>query len=80
MSIDCLSTFSKIFSETAWPIEVKLYMKHLLEGGTNVYINNPGHKMMMSIYGKNLSKNFFSGTSGLISMKIGKVLQCVYKS
>ena len=31
-------------------------MKHLLEGGTNVYINNPGHitKMAaMPIYGHN---------------------------
>ena len=30
--------FSKIFfSETAWPIKAKFYMKHLLEGGTNVF-------------------------------------------
>ena len=63
--------FSKIFfSETAWPIKAKFYMKHLWEGGTNVYINNPGHitKMAaMPIYGKNPSKIFFSRTGGLIS-------------
>ena len=67
--------FSKIFSsETAWPIKAKFYMKHLWEGGTNVYINNPGHmtKMAaMTIYGKNPSKIFFSGTTGPISTKLG---------
>ena len=46
--------FSKfLFSETPWPIKAKFYMKHLKEGGTNVFVNNPGHmtKMTaMSIY------------------------------
>ena len=68
-------TFSKIFfSETAWPIKAKFYMKHLWEGGTNVYINNPGHMTKMAampIYGKNPSKIFFSGTTGPISTKLG---------
>ena len=67
--------FSKIFSsETAWPIKAKFYMKHLWEGGTNVYINNPGHMTKMAampIYGKNPSKIFFSGTTGPISTKLG---------
>ena len=39
-----------------------------------MYINNPGHmtKMAtMSIYGKNLSKIFFSRTGGPISTKLG---------
>ena len=52
-------TFSKIF----FP-----------EEGTNVYINNPGQmtKMAaMSIYGKNPSKIFVSGTGGPISTKHG---------
>ena len=66
--------FSKIFfSETAWPIKAKFYMKHLWEGGTNVYINNPGHMTKMAampIYGKNPSKIFFSGTTGPISTKL----------
>ena len=34
-------------------------MKHLYEGGTNVYINNPGHMTKlatMPIYGKTLKK------------------------
>ena len=66
--------FSKIFfSETAWPIKAKFYMKHLWEGGTNVFINNPGHMTKMAampIYGKNPSK-FFSETTGPISMKLG---------
>ena len=67
--------FSKIFSsETAWPIKAKFYMKHLWEGGTNVYINNPGHMTKMAampIYGKNPSKIFSSGTTGPISTKLG---------
>ena len=67
--------FSKIFfSETAWPIKAKFYMKHLWEEGTNVYINNPGHMTKMAampIYGKNPSKIFFSGTIGPISTKLG---------
>ena len=67
--------FSKIcFSETAWPIKAKFYMKHLWEGGTNVYINNPGHMTKMAampIYGKNPSKIFLSGTTGPISTKLG---------
>ena len=53
------STISKILScKTDRPIKAKFYMKHLHEGGTNVYINNSGHmtKMAaMSIYGKNKS-------------------------
>ena len=28
---------SYMFSETAWPIKAKFSMKHLKEGGTNVY-------------------------------------------
>ena len=62
--------FSKIFFETAWPIKAKFYMKHLWEGGTNVFINNPGH-IAMPIYCKNPSKFFFSGTTGPISTKLG---------
>ena len=39
-----------------------------------MYINNTGHMTRMAarpIYGKNLSKIFFSGTSGPISTKLG---------
>ena len=39
-----------------------------------MYINDPGHmtKMAaMSIYGKNPSKIFFSGTGGPLSTKLG---------
>ena len=61
-------------SETTWPIKAKFYVKHLKDGIINVYINNPGHMTKMAarpIYGKNLSKIFFSGTSGQISRKLG---------
>ena len=67
--------FSKIFfSETAWPIKAKFYVKHLWEGGTNVFINNPGDMTKMAampIYGKYPSKIFSSGTCGPISTKLG---------
>ena len=49
-------------------------MKHLWEGGTNVFINNPGHMTKMAampIYDKIPSKFFFSGTTGPISTKLG---------
>ena len=41
-----------------------------------MYINSPGHMTNMAampihVYGKNPSKIFFSGTDGLISMKLG---------
>ena len=67
-------TFSKIFfSETAWPMKAKFYMKHLYKGETNVCINNSGHMTKMAtmpIYDKNPSKIFFSGTGGPISTKL----------
>ena len=59
-------------SETTWPIKAKFYVKHLYNGGTNVYIYNLGHMTKlaaMPIYGKNPSKIFFSETNRLISMK-----------
>ena len=42
--------------------------------GNQCVINNPGHMTKMAampIYGKNPSKFFFSGTTGLISKKLG---------
>ena len=45
------------FSETAWPIEAKLYVEKNLEGGMKVCINSQGHmtKMAaMTINNKNL--------------------------
>ena len=45
-----------------------------MEGGTKVYINDPGHMTKMAampIYGKNHKKIFFSGTGGPISTKLG---------
>ena len=47
-------------SETAWPIKAKFYMKPPWEGGTEVYINGPGHMTKMAampLYGKNLKKS-----------------------
>ena len=66
--------FKHLSSEITRPIKAKFYVKHLKDGVINVYINNPGHMTKMAarpIYGKNLSKIFFSGTSGQISRKLG---------
>ena len=49
------STISNVFSsETTGQIKAKLHVEHPKEGGTKVYINDPGHmtKMAMPIYGK----------------------------
>ena len=55
-----LSTFSNIFSsETTGPIEAKLHMELLWDGGTKVCSDGPGDttKMaVMPIYGENLKK------------------------
>ena len=69
-----LQKYSKIFSETTWLIKAQFYRKHLWEGGTNVFINYPGHMTKMAtmpIYGKNPSKVVFSRTTGPISTKLG---------
>ena len=55
------STISNIFSsETAWPIKAKFYVEPPWEGGTKVYINDPGHMTKMAAMLKNaqnLKKN-----------------------
>ena len=51
---------SIFFFETAWPVKAKFYVKHLYNGGINVYINNQGHMTKMAampIYDKNPSKS-----------------------
>ena len=51
------STISKIFySETTWPVKAKLHVEHPWEGGTKVYINDPGHMIKMDAMAIN-SKN-----------------------
>ena len=49
-------------------------MKHLWNGGINVYINHLVHMTKMAAmpkYGKNPSKIFFSESGGPISKKLG---------
>ena len=47
-------TYSNIFfSKTAWPIKAKSYVKPPWEGGTKVYINDPGHMTKMAAMLKN---------------------------
>ena len=62
-SVRRTSTILNIFSsETAWPIKAKFYVEPPWEGGTEVYINGPGHMTKMAampIYGKNLKKSSF---------------------
>ena len=55
-------------------------MKHLLDGGTNVFINNVGHmtKMVaMPRYGKNPTQIFISRTGGPISTKLDMKQRCL---
>ena len=62
------------FSETAGPIKAKFYVEPPWVGGTKFCSRHLGHMTKMAsmpIYGKNLSKIFFSGTSWPISMKLG---------
>ena len=64
--------FSKIFSETAWPIKAKFYLAPPWVGGTKVCSRHLGHMTKMAampIYGKNPSK-IFSRTDGPISTKL----------
>ena len=46
----------------------------IVQCNLKVYSRHPGHMTKMAatpIYGKNPSKNFFSGTGGPISLKLG---------
>ena len=71
----CLSTFSNVFfSKTAGPIEAKFHVEPPWDEGTKDCSRGSGHmtKMAaMTIYNKNPSKSFFSGTAGPISTKLG---------
>ena len=62
------------FSETAWPIKAKFFVKPPWVGGTKVCSRHLGHMTKMAatpIYGKNPSKIFFSRTGRPIFMKLG---------
>ena len=68
------STISNIFfSKTTGPVIAKFYVELLWVGVTLVCLRHLGHMTKMAakpIYGKNSSK-IFSGTSELISTKLG---------
>ena len=68
------STFSNFFSlETAWPVEAKFHVEPPWDRGMKDCSNDPGHMTSMAampIYGENL-KNFFSGTKGQMTLKVG---------
>ena len=67
------STISKILSETAWPIKLKLNVELPWVEGKNVCSLNLGHMTKIAatpIYDKTPSK-IFSRTSGPISTKLG---------
>ena len=74
-----LVTFAFVWDKVKWlstgPIEPKLHMDPLWDGGTKVSLNGPVHmtkKAAMPIYDKNTSKIFISGTSGPIALKLAK--------
>ena len=68
-------TISNIFSsKTAWPIKAKFYVEPPWVRGAKVCLRHLGHMTKMAdmpIYSENPSKNFFSGTGGPISTKLG---------
>ena len=60
-------------SETTRPIKVKFHMELLLDGGTKICSNGPGHMIKMAampIYGKNLKKSS-SGTKRPMTLNFG---------
>ena len=62
------------FSETDWPIKAKFYVETPWVGGTIFCSRHLGHMTKMAatpIYGKNLSKIFYSRTGGPIITKLG---------
>ena len=63
-------TFSKIFSETAWPIRAKFYITCLLERKKSGYMTKMA-AMPIHVCGKNPNTIFFSRTDGPISTKLG---------
>ena len=69
-----LVLWSNIFSsETAWPIKAKFYLEPPWEGGTKVYINDPGHMTKMAatpIYGKPLQKSSSPEPAGRFSRNL----------
>ena len=80
--------FSKIFSETAWPIKAKFHADPPWKEGTKVYINGPGDMTKMAampIYMVKALKIFFSRTQSMMILKLGvqhwgnQGLQILYK-
>ena len=66
------STILNIFSKTPCSIKAKFYVEYPLERGMKICSRHFGHMTKMAatpIYGKNLSKIFFSGTGRPISTK-----------
>ena len=62
------------FLETSWSFETKFHMKANRRKEMKIYSNKFGHmsKMTtMTLYGKNPSKIFFSGTRRPIALKLG---------
>ena len=72
LSVCRVFTYSVVFSGTTGPIEIKFHVEPPWDGGMKVCIWGSGHMTKMAampIYGKSLSKIFFSGTAGPICMK-----------
>ena len=63
--------FSKLLSETTFPIKAKFQAESSSELGTKVCINARGHMTKMNttpIYGKKVLKNFFSGIEMILKL------------
>ena len=73
-----LETYAFELAKVKWlstePFVVKLRKEPLSDVGMKVRLNVPGHMTRMAamlIYGKTPSNIFLSGTSGLITLKLG---------
>ena len=68
-------SFSNVFSsETAWPKKAKFYVEPPWEGGTEAYINGPGHMTKTAarpIYGKNLKNSSSPEPESPMILKLG---------
>ena len=69
------STYQSIvFSDTTWPIEIKIHMTSPYDLLAKIYTNCYGHMTKMAttpIYGKNSLDIFFSGTKRSLALVLG---------
>ena len=69
-----IQNLKQAFLRNQWANQSQILYVSFQVQGMKIYWHDAGHVTKMAampIYGKNPSKIFFSGTGGLISMKLG---------